>query len=85
MVSVSISEAFGDVDHPSLALSFTHLAMLYEKQGKYNETEPLYQRALVISERVLGPDHPNTASSLNNLAVLYDNQGKYDEAESLYE
>ena len=30
---------------------------------------PLYARALVLRERVLGPEHPDTAQSLNNLAV----------------
>ena len=59
--------------------------MLYDNQGKYDEAEPLYQRALAISEKVLGPDHPDTATSLNNLAGLYNNQGKYDEAEPLYQ
>ena len=53
-------------------------------QGRYEEAEPLYKRALEIRERVLGPDHPDTATSLNNLAILYDNQGRYEEAEPLY-
>ena len=53
-------------------------------QGKYDEAEPLYQRALAIREKALGPDHPDVAESLNNLAELYSNQGKYAEAEPLY-
>ncbi|MBT9136741.1 MAG: Photosystem I assembly protein Ycf3 [Firmicutes bacterium] len=59
--------------------------MLYSEQGKYDEALPLYQRALAISERILGPDHPNVAGSLNNLAMLYSEQGKYDEALPLYQ
>src|SRR5438132_462122 len=27
-------------------------------QGKYEEAEPLYRRALAIRKRVLGPEHP---------------------------
>ena len=54
-------------------------------QGKYEEAEPLYQRALTIREKALGPEHPDTASTLNNLALLYNNQGKYEEAEPLYQ
>jgi hypothetical protein len=32
--------------------------------------EPLYRRALAITEKSLGPEHPNVAIRLNNLAVL---------------
>ena len=45
--------------------------MLYGEQGRYAEAEPLYKRALAISEKALGPEHPDVASSLNNLAMLY--------------
>ena len=61
------------------------MANLYKNQGKYEEAEPLYQRALAIKERVLGEEHPDTAGSLNNLALLYADQGKYEEAEPLYQ
>src|SRR5262245_9756431 len=36
----------------------------YEEQGRYDEAEPLYRRALAIRERVLGPNHRDTAESL---------------------
>lgn len=39
-------------------------------QGKLDEAEPLFERALDIRERVLGPEHPDVASTLNNLADL---------------
>ena len=39
--------------------------------GRYTEAEPLFQRALAITEQQLGPDHPDTGTSLNNLAALY--------------
>ena len=66
-------------------MSLNNLAALYAKQGKYEQAEPLFQRALAIRERVLGAEHPDTASSLNNLAILYRNQGKYEQAEPLYQ
>ena len=49
------------------------------------EAEPLYERAILIREKVLGSEHPDVASSLNNLAALYDNQRRYDVAEPLFE
>ena len=69
----------------TVAISLNNLAELYRNQGKYDEAEPLYQRALAIREKSLGSDHPDVATSLNNLAVLYSDQGRYDEAEPLYQ
>ena len=59
--------------------------LLYASQGRYGEAEPLYQRALAASERVLGAEHPDTLVSVNNLAGLYASQGRYGEAEPLYQ
>jgi len=68
-----------------VSCSFTaYLAELYREQGKYDDAEPLYKRALEISEKSLGSAHPDVASSLNNLASLYQHQGKYDDAEPLF-
>ena len=57
---------------------------LYQ-QIRYEEAEPLYQRALGIREQQLGPLHPDTAQSLNRLAGLYKAQGQYEQAEPLYQ
>ncbi len=73
------AEQFAPED-PRLATSLNNLAALYA-QGRYAEVEPLYKRALAISEKALGPEHPGVATSLNNLAGLYHAQGKYAEAE----
>jgi hypothetical protein len=34
------------------------------------EAEPLYRRALAITEKSFGPEHPDVAIRLNNLALL---------------
>ena len=67
------------------AQSYNNLAILYYAQGKYNEAETLYKKALKIREEVLGVNHPDTAFSYSNLAKLYHAQGKYEEAETLYQ
>ena len=59
------------------------MALLYKKQGRYEEAEPLYHRSLPILEKALGPNHPIVARSLNNLASLYYSQERYEEAEPL--
>ena len=52
-------------------------------RARYAEAEPLYRRALVIDEAVLGPGRLETALILNNLAVLLRNRGSYTEGEEL--
>jgi tetratricopeptide (TPR) repeat protein len=61
------------------------VAYYLDVRAQYEQAEPLYQRALQISEQVLGPQHPDTATSLNNLAELYRSQGKYEQAEPLFQ
>ena len=51
-------------NHLDVATSLNTLAYFYEKQGRYADAEPLYQRALAIREKEFGPDHPNVAQSL---------------------
>src|SRR5438876_22031 len=51
--------------HPETAQGLNNLADLYREQGKYEQAEPLYERALAIREEVLGPEHPETAQGLN--------------------
>ena len=67
-----------------MAQSLNNLAALYMYQGQYAQAEPLFKRALAISEKVLGADHHNVARSLNNLAGLYLVQGEYAQAEPLF-
>ena len=68
-------------DHPDTAQSLNSLAVLYYEQGaKYDQAEPLLQRALATpASKLLGlPDHPDTAQSLNSLAMLYHKQAIYE-------
>ena len=67
-------------DHPDVARSLNNLADLYERQGRYAEAEPLFERALAIRERAVGPDHPDTATSTNNLASFYQAAGRAADA-----
>lgn len=48
-------------------------------QGKHGEAEPLYRRAMTITERTLGTNHPSYAIDLNNLAGLLKGQVRYEE------
>jgi hypothetical protein len=43
------------------------------------------ERALAISEKVLGPEHPHTATTLSTLALLLQDQGDLALARPLFE
>lgn len=43
-------------------------------QGKYKEAEPLYRRALDITEKTLGKKHPDFGQGLNNIANVLKKQ-----------
>ncbi len=60
------------------------LAQVYEIQGIFTLSEPLYQQVQVRLEEQLYNDQLNTVSGLNTLAELYKRFGRFDEAESLF-
>ncbi|MCI0410825.1 MAG: CHAT domain-containing protein, partial [Acidobacteria bacterium] len=72
-------------EHPDTLGSLNDLAMLYGSQDRYEEAEPLLQKALRLRTKVLGPEHPDTLGSLNNLALSYRAQERYGEAEPLFQ
>lgn len=74
--ALGLAEKMGMHD-PRLVASLNKLGQLYYAQGKFKRAEPLYRRALEISEMILGPDHPDLAANLSNLAAVYDAQGKH--------
>lgn len=74
-----------DILLPEAASLFHKAATYLLNRARYDEVEPLLQRALQIREQQLGPDHPDVALTLNNLAILYKNQALYAQAEPLYQ
>jgi hypothetical protein len=66
-----------------MATTLNNLAVLFQAQGKYPETEPLYRRALVIRERALGPEHPDTVAVAGNYVGLLRQLGRADEAQAI--
>uniref|UniRef100_A0A8D0TC01 Kinesin light chain n=1 Tax=Sus scrofa TaxID=9823 RepID=A0A8D0TC01_PIG len=57
--------------HPDVAKQLSNLALLCQNQGKAEEVEYYYRRALEIYATRLGPDDPNVAKTKNNLVVSW--------------
>ncbi|KAJ5907909.1 hypothetical protein N7495_000591 [Penicillium taxi] len=72
-------------DNSVLWGAYHGLGILYSDQGKLNEADEMYQRALAGYEKALGPDHTSTLDTVNNLGLLYSDQGKLNEAEEMYQ
>jgi len=70
---------------PAVATNLNDRALLYHKQGKYGDALPLYERAVKMSESILGLNHLNVSLSLTNLAKLYCDRGEYEKALPLYQ
>lgn len=62
----SCSQVLGKF-HPDVAKQLSNLALLCQNQGKAEEVEHYYRRALEIYATRLGPDDPNVAKTKNNL------------------
>ncbi len=59
------------------------LGVLFQRLGRYEESEELLSAVLEARTRILGEEHPDTMTSLNNLADLYFAMGRIDEVEPL--
>jgi tetratricopeptide (TPR) repeat protein len=65
--------------------SASWFASFYHAQGRYDEAEKLFERALAGKEEKLGPKHPDTLRAVENLANFFGKQGRLDEVRSLRE
>jgi tetratricopeptide (TPR) repeat protein len=82
LACIELSEQWSD-DKISYLILICHVAAYLSERARYTGAQQLLQRAVYISERVLGPRHFLVAEALHNLGTLYLRQGKYAEAESL--
>lgn len=56
-----------------------------QARARYTEAEPLYQRALIIYEKVLGPNHPTTIIVRENYTKRSQGMGQKAQAEDVQE
>ncbi|KAN0073072.1 HET domain containing protein [Elaphomyces granulatus] len=75
----------GMVTDDGMEWALHKLGDLYVDQGKLDEAEKMYQRALQGCEKAWGRDHTSTLNTVNNLGSLYADQRKLDDAEMMYQ
>ena len=56
------------------------LGYLFAQQGKYDDSEKMYQQAIRGKEKELGPEHSSTLDTLDELVILYGDMGRWREA-----
>jgi tetratricopeptide (TPR) repeat protein len=66
------------------AITLHNLADLLSDQGDFAGARPLFERALVIDEKMLGAEHQRTATDMSNLARVLRDTGHANEAEPLF-
>ena len=66
-------------------ISLNGLGELYRRQGRNEEAERMFLRALQVKETALGRDHPDVATTLTNLGLLYVTERRDHEAAPLLE
>ncbi len=58
------------LDHPDVAACLHYLAEIMRHDGRFDQAETNYKRALDIRTKSLGPNHPDVAHSLEGYALL---------------
>ena len=68
-------------DEKVIQENLDHLAFLLSKQGKHDETEPIYRQILVFRTVHYGSEHEETLRTLWNLALTYREQNDFVNAD----
>ena len=72
------------VESEGLLRLMNQVGVMLQDQGRLEEAEVMYRRALEGRERLLGSDHPDTLSSVDNLGSLLADLGQLEEAEIIF-
>jgi tetratricopeptide (TPR) repeat protein len=71
-------------DNPQTMVDAAAYAGVLDGLERYDESEPIYRRALAIFEQAYGPEHYEVAATLHNLAAVLAAQGQPGAAEKHY-
>jgi tetratricopeptide (TPR) repeat protein len=71
-------------DDPRTNLDAAAYAGVLDGLERFDESEPIYRRALAVFEQAYGPEHYEVAATLHNLAAVLTAQGQPEAAENHY-
>lgn len=70
--------------HPETIMSMSNIALLLNKEGKFEESETMQREALKLSQEVQGHQHPRTVECMESLAEVLMNMGRFGEAAEIW-
>jgi tetratricopeptide (TPR) repeat protein len=76
------AETFGEHDL-RLATSLTNLGVLYKAHAQIAKAEPLFERALLVQQNVLGANNFEVISTAAKLCHYYAQRGEWNKADAL--
>lgn len=82
--ALSIRRRLVDERHPTIAVAEAHLAEVYHRAGRLEESADLFRTALRKMEASLGEDHSTTLSTLNNFGLVLDALEDFDGAVEIH-
>ena len=87
LTEVTLLEHTRSNDYPAYEINYPmsldDLGEILLEQGKYEESEDVYRKALDYREKIKGDSDKSVATSLINIGTLYLRQKKYSEAEAM--
>ena len=80
---LELRKASGE-DEARIQSNMQDLAVCLSKQGKHDETKPIYEEMLVYAKEHYGPEHKESTQLLFNLALTYRELKHYEIADSTF-
>src|SRR5262245_26560755 len=71
-------------NRPHRIAALNNLAMLYRKQGRYREAQPLLERAVTLAQSPSVPADRTRVAVLKNLGLVYLAEARLEDAERLF-
>ena len=80
-----IEASLDDKEGEEAGSVYDNIGYVYKNNGNLDKALEYYEKAIAISENILGKEHPSTALSYNNIGLVYHSKGDYDKALEYYE
>ncbi len=71
-------------DHPTVATTLVNMAVVYQKQDKYDEDLELYHKAEKVFAAVYGNDHQLVADTKENIGLVFRSTNRKQETKEMF-